>query len=230
MKPINIKNILIPLYNRASPTENLCDRRKGQRVMFAPLGSYMHLEMCQSLMLTAEATLGQRSAPPRHWLDITQPRKSKKKKIQTKHPVKVEITVLRSMSHMLWNIGADRGLGSRGFCGMWNEIKNDPCGLLMLTEGGEEAQKAKHSLSNHSLFPSFVKSSPFSRSWARQHRLRASWPCFPLCCIHCVWCVFQDDVHSLWRSPSRQNVCSPTRSMLFHVKIGPACELWCADE
>lgn len=108
---------------------------------------------------------------------------------------------------MLWNIGADRGLGSRGFCGMWNEIKNDPCGLLMLTEGGEEKQKAKHSLSNHSLFPSFVKSSPFSRSRARQHRLRASWPCFPLCCIRCVWCVFQDDVHSLWCSPSRQNVC-----------------------
>ena len=48
----------------------------------------------------------------------------------------MEITVLRSMSHMLWNIGADRGLGSRGFCGMWNEIKKDPCGLLMLTEGG----------------------------------------------------------------------------------------------
>ena len=66
--------------------------------MFAPLGSYMHLEMCQSLMLTAEATLGQRSAPPRHWLDITQPRKNNNKK---KHPVKMEITVLRSMSHML---------------------------------------------------------------------------------------------------------------------------------
>lgn len=47
--------------------------------MFAPLGSYMHLEMCQSLMLTAEATLGQRSAPPRRWLDITQPRREKKK-------------------------------------------------------------------------------------------------------------------------------------------------------
>lgn len=26
-------------------------------------GSYMHLEICQSLMLTAKATLGQRSAP-----------------------------------------------------------------------------------------------------------------------------------------------------------------------
>ena len=47
--------------------------------MFAPLGSYMHLEMCQSLMLTAEATLGQRCAPPRSWLDITQPRRKKKK-------------------------------------------------------------------------------------------------------------------------------------------------------
>lgn len=90
---------------------------------------------------------------------------------------------------MLWNIGADRGLGSRGFCGMWNEIKNDPCGLLMLTEGGEEAQKAKHSLSNHSLFPSFVKSSPFSRSRARQHRLRASWPCFPFV-VYTVYGVF----------------------------------------
>lgn len=229
MKPINIKNILIPLYNRASPTENLCDRRKGQRVMFAPLGSYMHLEMCQSLMLTAEATLGQRSAPPRHWLDITQPRKSKKKK-QTKHPVKMEITVLRSMSHMLWNIGADRGLGSRGFCGMWNEIKNDPCGLLMLTEGGEEEQKAKHSLSNHSLFPSFVKSSPFSRSWARQHRLRASWPCFPFV-VYAVYGVFSrmTCIHYGAVHLGRMSV-FPTRCMLFHVKIGPACELWCADE
>lgn len=45
------------------PTENLCDCRKCERVVLAPLGSDMHLEMCQSLWLTAKATLGQRSAP-----------------------------------------------------------------------------------------------------------------------------------------------------------------------
>lgn len=118
MKPINIKNILIPLYNQASPTENLCDRRKGQRVMFAPLGSYMHLEMCQSLMLTAEATLGQRSAPPRHWLDITQPRKTKKKntnktscqngdysfKIHESHAVKYRRRQRPRLSWLLWDV------------------------------------------------------------------------------------------------------------------------------
>lgn len=32
----------------------------------------MHLEMCQSPMLTAKATTGQRSAPRRHRLDVTQ--------------------------------------------------------------------------------------------------------------------------------------------------------------
>lgn len=40
--------------------------------MLAPLGSYMHLEMCQSLVLTAKVTSGQRSASRRHWLDIAQ--------------------------------------------------------------------------------------------------------------------------------------------------------------
>lgn len=54
---------LIPLYNDASPTENLSDYREGQEFMLASLGSYMHLEMCQSLMLTAKVTLGQSSAP-----------------------------------------------------------------------------------------------------------------------------------------------------------------------
>lgn len=58
----SLRNV-IPLYNEASPTENLCDYREGQEFMLDSLGSYMHLEMCQSLMLTAKVTLGQRSAP-----------------------------------------------------------------------------------------------------------------------------------------------------------------------
>lgn len=91
-----------------SPAANLCEGWKGQRVTLVPPGSYKHLEMCQSLTLTAEATLGQSSAPQRHWLDITQ------LKIKM-HLVKMEITVSRSMSHMLRNIGADRACGFVGY-------------------------------------------------------------------------------------------------------------------
>ena len=53
----------MPLYNQA---ENMCvcvTAGEVKGVVLAPLGSYMHLEMCQSLTLTAKATLGQRSAP-----------------------------------------------------------------------------------------------------------------------------------------------------------------------
>lgn len=46
------------------PLKTTCvTARKVKEVMLASLGSYMHLEMCQSLMLTAKATLVQRSAP-----------------------------------------------------------------------------------------------------------------------------------------------------------------------
>lgn len=48
---------------QSSHTVNMHDCKERSVVMMAPLGSYMHSEMCQSLMLTAKATSGQRSAP-----------------------------------------------------------------------------------------------------------------------------------------------------------------------
>lgn len=59
---VNGRNV-IPSHNKASPAANLCDHRGGQEFTLSSLGSYMHFEMCQSLMLTAKVTLGQRSAP-----------------------------------------------------------------------------------------------------------------------------------------------------------------------
>ena len=138
----------------------------------APLGSYMHLEMCQSLTLTAEATLGQRSAPPRHWLDITQ------LKIKM-HLVKMEITVSRSMSHMLWNTSVQTGASSCGFVGYGMKLKwfmwTPDVGWRRDWRGGKK--KIKQPLPLLLRVRRLVQAN-VSRLWARQTRvLNPRLPC-----------------------------------------------------
>lgn len=55
-------NGFILKHNKPPPLKPVWIQEMSKGVL-APLGSYMHLEMCQSLMLTAKATVGQRSAP-----------------------------------------------------------------------------------------------------------------------------------------------------------------------
>lgn len=129
----------MPLFNQASPTENLCDLGKGQRVASAPLGSYLHLEMCQSLVLTVKSTSGQRSSPWSHRLDITQlDKKKKKKSILSNRRLQLEDPWVTCCE-----ISAQTGASSCGFVGYAMKLKWFMWTPGCLVEGGTDRKKTK---------------------------------------------------------------------------------------
>lgn len=112
------------------------------------------------------------------------------------HSVKVEITVSRSMSHMLWDIGADRGQ-LLWLCGKYNEIKWFMWTLCVFTSKKmswcwlkEGLTEKKNMLSNHSLLLE-----EFSDLLKKAFRLLVSPSCIfkdscPLCWMYCVCGLF----------------------------------------
>lgn len=130
----------------------------------------------------------------------------------------MEIAVSRSMSHMLWNIGADRGQLLL-LCRIRNEMKSliwTVCTFTsnipsMLVEGGID--RKKHFKQPLPLLWRVQRPVEETRqqvfglpTWASNPRLPFKGRLPPLLNVLCVWCVFQDDKRTLRRSPSWHNV------------------------